>query len=194
MTRDMTKGSPMKLILGFSIPLLFGFLFQQFYSLVDTLIVGRFLGKDNLAAVGATGSVNFLIIGFCMGVCSGFSIPVSHKFGAGDQAGLRKYVANCIWLALAFAAVLTAATTLSCRGILTLMKTPENIIDNSYAYIWVIFLGIPVTFLYNMTSGIIRALGDSRTPVIFLILASFLNVGLDLFFILNLEMGVKGAA
>ena len=94
MTRDMTKGSPMKLILGFSIPLLFGFLFQQFYSLVDTLIVGRFLGKDNLAAVGATGSVNFLIIGFCMGVCSGFSIPVSHKFGAGDQAGLRKYLAG----------------------------------------------------------------------------------------------------
>lgn len=194
MTRDMTKGSPMKLILGFSIPLFFGFLFQQFYSLVDTVIVGRFLGTDNLAAVGATGSINFLVIGFCMGVCSGFSIPVSHKFGAGDYGGMRRYVANCVWLAIAFAAVLTALTTLLCRQILVVMRTPENIIDSSYSYIWVIFLGIPVTFLYNMTSGVIRALGDSRTPVIFLVMSSFLNVGLDLFFILNLHMGVQGAA
>lgn len=194
MTKNMTKGSPMKLILGFSVPLLFGFLFQQFYSLVDTLIVGRFLGKDNLAAVGATGSINFLIIGFCMGVCSGFSIPISHKFGAGDHSGLRRYAANCVWLAGAFAAVLTVLTTCLCRQILTWMHTPENIIDGSYSYIWVIFLGIPVTFLYNMTSGIIRALGDSKTPVIFLVMSSFLNIGLDLFFILNLEMGVRGAA
>lgn len=194
MTKNMTKGSPMKLILGFSVPLLFGFLFQQFYSLVDTLIVGRFLGKENLAAVGATGSINFLIIGFCMGVCSGFSIPISHKFGAGDHSGVRRYAANCIWLAVSFAVVLTVLTTCLCRQILTWMHTPENIIDGSYSYIWVIFLGIPVTFLYNMTSGIIRALGDSKTPVIFLVMSSFLNIGLDLFFILNLEMGVQGAA
>ena len=194
MTKDMTKGSPMKLILGFSIPLFFGFLFQQFYSLVDTVIVGRFLGTENLAAVGATGSINFLIIGFCMGVCSGFSIPVSHKFGAGDYTGLRKYVANCVWLALGFAAVLTVVTTMLTGRILVWMKTPENIIDRSYSYIWVIFLGIPVTFLYNMTSGVIRALGDSKTPVIFLVMSSFLNVGLDLFFIVNLQTGVQGAA
>ena len=94
MTKDMTQGSPMKLILGFSIPLLFGFLFQQFYNVVDTIIVGKFLGTENLAAVGATGSVNFLVIGFCMGICSGFSIPISHKFGAGDFSGLRRVVAN----------------------------------------------------------------------------------------------------
>ncbi len=194
MTKNMTKGSPMKLILGFSIPLFFGFLFQQFYSLVDTVIVGRFLGKDNLAAVGATGSINFLVIGFCMGVCSGFAIPVSHKFGAGDYPGMRRYVANCAWLAMAFAAVLTVLTTMFCRQILVVMQTPGNIIDRSYQYIWVIFLGIPATFLYNMTSGVIRALGDSRTPVIFLVMSSFLNVGLDLFFILNLHMGVQGAA
>lgn len=194
MTKDMTKGSPMKLILGFSIPLFFGFLFQQLYSLVDTVIVGRFLGTDNLAAVGATGSINFLIIGFCMGVCSGFSIPLSHKFGAGDHEGLRKYAANCVWLAICFAVVLTLVTTLLTRQILVWMRTPENIIDRSYAYIWVIFLGIPVTFLYNMTSGVIRALGDSRTPVIFLVMSSFLNVGLDLFFIVSLQAGVQGAA
>ncbi len=184
----------MKLILGFSVPLLFGFLFQQFYSLVDTVIVGRFLGTDNLAAVGATGSVNFLIIGFCMGICSGFSIPVSHKFGAGDQSGLRRVVANCVWLTAAFAVVMTVLTTLLCRPILVAMQTPENILDGAYSYIWVIFLGIPVTFLYNMTSGVIRAMGDSRTPVIFLVLSSFLNIGLDLFFIISLHWGVQGAA
>lgn len=194
MIKDMTKGSPMKLILGFSIPLLFGFLFQQFYNLVDTIIVGRFLGTDNLAAVGATGSVNFLIIGFCMGICSGFSIPVSHKFGAGDYSGLRRVVANCIWLTAAFAVVMTALTTLLCRYILVAMKTPDNILEAAYAYIWVIFLGIPTTFLYNMTSGVIRALGDSKTPVIFLVMSSFLNIGLDLFFIINLQWGVQGAA
>ena len=194
MTKDMTQGSPMGLILGFSIPLLFGFLFQQFYSLVDTVIVGRFLGTENLAAVGSTGSVNFLIIGFCMGICSGFSIPISHKFGAGDYSGMRRVVANCIWLSIAFAAVLTVLTTILCRPILVMMKTPENILEGAYTYIWIIFLGIPTTFLYNMTSGVIRALGDSKTPVIFLIMASFINIGLDLFFIINLQMGVAGAA
>ena len=194
MTKDMTNGSPMKLILGFSVPLFFGLLFQQFYNIVDTIIVGRFLGVNDLAAVGATGSINFLIIGFCMGICSGFSIPVAHKFGAGDYVGLRKMVANCAWLSIAFAAVMTVVTTLLCRQILELMKTPEDIIDGAYEYIWVIFLGIPVIYLYNMLSGIIRALGDSKTPVIFLLLSSAINIVLDLFFILVLHWGVAGAA
>ncbi len=194
MTKDLTNGSPMKLVLGFSIPLLLGFLFQQFYSLVDTLIVGRYLGVDPLAAVGSTSSVNFLVIGFCMGVCIGFSIPVSHKFGAGDHAGMRKYVANSVWLSAAFSIILTAVTVIFCRQILTAMKTPDNIIDSAYSYIVVIFIGIPVTFLYNILSGIIRALGDSRTPVFFLLLSSVLNVALDLIFIINLGLGVAGAA
>jgi putative MATE family efflux protein len=184
----------MKLILGFSIPLLFGFLFQQFYSLVDTIIVGRFLGTENLAAVGATGSINFLIIGFCTGVCSGFSIPVSHKFGAKDYVGMRKVVANCVWLTAVFAVVMTVVTTAACRSILVMMRTPDNILDAADAYIWIIFLGIPTTYLYNMTSGVIRALGDSKTPVIFLLMSSFLNIALDLFFIVNLQWGVQGAA
>lgn len=194
MTKEMTDGSPMKLILGFSVPLLFGFLFQQFYNLVDTVIVGRFLGVDNLAAVGATGSINFLVIGFCMGVCNGFSIPVSHKFGAGDYVGVRKYVANCVWLGIVFSIVMTVMTTLLCRQILVLMRTPEDIIEGAYKYIWIIFLGIPTVYLYNIVSGVIRALGDSRTPVIFLIMSSFINIGLDLYFILKLNMGVAGAA
>ncbi len=194
MTKDMTKGSPMRLILSFAVPLLFGFLFQQFYNLVDTVIVGRFLGVDELAGVGATGSVNFLVIGFCMGVCSGFSIPVSHKFGAEDYPELRRYVANCVWLGAGFALVLTAVTTLLCRNILVLMRTPEDILEYSYTYIFIIFLGIPVTFLYNIVSGVIRAMGDSRTPVIFLVMSSFINIGLDLFFIICLHTGVAGAA
>ncbi len=194
MTKDMTNGSPMKLIVGFAFPLLFGFLFQQFYNLVDTLIVGRFLGVNDLAGVGATGSINFLIIGFCMGICSGFSIPISHKFGAGDQEGVRRYVANATWLCMVFATVLTIVTAIFCREILVLMKTPEDILESAYTYIFVIFLGIPATFLYNMVSGVIRALGDSKTPVVFLVMSSFINIGLDLVFIINLKMGVMGAA
>ena len=193
-TRDMTQGSPMKLILGFSVPLLFGFLFQQFYSVVDTVIVGRFLGVNALAGVGSTGSVNFLIIGFCMGVCNGFAIPLAHKFGAKDYAGLRQFTANAMWLSIAFAVVMTLATSLLCRNILALMKTPEDIFEHAYIYILIIFIGIPATYLYNMLSGIIRAMGDSKTPLVFLTLSSLLNIALDLVCILNFGMGVAGAA
>ena len=194
MTKDMTNGSPMKLILGFSVPLLFGFLFQQFYNLMDTLIVGRFLGVDDLAAVGSTGSVNFLIIGFCMGVCNGFAIPLAHKFGAGDYNGMRGFMMNAIYLSAIFAVVMTIVTVIFCMPILELMRTPENIIDDAYRYIVIIFWGIPVTYLYNLVSGIIRSMGDSRTPVVFLVIAAVINIGLDLFFIVVLGTGVEGAA
>lgn len=194
MTKDMTNGSPMKLILGFSVPLLFGFLFQQFYNLVDTLIVGRFLGVDALAAVGSTGSLNFLIIGFCMGVCNGFAIPLAHRFGAGDDKGLREYMMNAVYLAVIFAVVMTVVTVVFCRPILQLMRTPDNIIDDAYTYIVIIFAGIPVTYLYNLISGIIRSMGDSKTPVVFLTLASVINIALDLILIINFGMGVAGAA
>lgn len=194
MTKDMTSGSPMKLILGFSVPLLFGFLFQQFYNLVDTLIVGRFLGVDALAAVGATGSLNFLIIGFCMGVCNGFAIPLAHKFGAGDYRGMRAFMMNAVYLAVIFAVVMTVLTVVFCRPILELMRTPDNIIDSAYAYIVIIFAGIPATYLYNLISGVIRSMGDSRTPVVFLTLASVLNIALDLILIIVFDMGVAGAA
>lgn len=140
-TKDMTVGSPMKLILGFSIPLLFGFLFQQFYSVVDTIIVGRFLGMNALAGVGATGSINFMIVGFCMGVCNGFAIPVAHKFGAKDYSGMRQFVANCAWLSLIFSAVMTVVVVTLCRNILTWMKTPGDIFEDAYTYIVIIFRG-----------------------------------------------------
>ena len=193
-TKDMTVGSPMRLILGFSIPLLCGALFQQFYSVVDTVIVGRILGVNALAGVGATGSVNFMIVGFCMGVCSGFSIPIAHKFGAGDYSGMRQFAANSTWLAAIFSAVITVTVVFLCKNILIWMKTPEDIFAESYAYIVVIFAGIPATFLYNMLSGIIRAMGNSRTPLYFLMLSSVLNIGLDFLCILTLDRGVAGAA
>ena len=194
MVRDMTEGSPMKLIVQFAIPLLFGYLFQQFYSLVDTVIVGRFLGVNSLASVGATSSINFLIIGFCMGVCNGFAIPVAQCFGAKDESALRKYVANGVWLSGLFAVIMTFVVTILCRNILIWMKTPTDILEGAYQYIVIIFIGIPVTYLYNMLSGIIRSLGDSKTPVLFLTLSSILNIILDLFCIVELHMGVAGAA
>lgn len=194
MEKDMTKGSPMKLILGFAVPLLFGLVFQQFYSMVDAIIVGHYLGVDALAAVGATGSVNFLIIGFCMGICSGFGIPIAQEFGAKHEDALRRFVANSVWLSAIFAVVITIAVSLLCRPILRLMRTPDNIIDGSYNYIIIIFLGIPVVFLYNMTAAILRSLGDSRTPVVFLVTAAILNIFLDVFCIVVIPMGVAGAA
>lgn len=192
--QNMTTGSPMKIILGFSIPLLFGFLFQQFYSLIDTMIVGRCLGVDKLAAVGATGSINFLIIGFCMGVCNGFSIPMAQRFGAKDYRAMRSFMMNSVYLSIVFAVVMTILTVILCMPILKLMSTPENIIDDSYSYIVIIFIGIPVTYLYNLVSGFIRAMGDSRTPVYFLLMSSILNIGLDLLFILVFKLDVAGAA
>lgn len=194
MTKEMTQGSPMKLILGFSIPLLFGNLFQQFYSMVDAVIVGRVLGTGPLAAVGSTGSVTFLIIGFCLGLCSGFSIPVAQRFGSRDYKELRRFIGNAIWLIVFFGAVITVLTVVFCRDILALMGTPADIIDDAYHYLVIIFAGIPATFLYNMLSGIQRALGDSKTPVIFLIIASVINIVLDIVLIVFIPMGVAGAA
>lgn len=193
-TKDLTQGSPIKLILEFSIPLLLGLLFQQFYSVVDTIIVGRILGVDALAAVGSTGSINFMIIGFCMGVCNGFGIPIAHRFGANDIKGMKKAVTSAAWLSIVFATVMTIVVAFLCRHILILMQTPTEILEDAYSYIFVIFLGIPVVYLYNVVAGIIRSLGDSKTPVYFLVLASILNIILDFVCIINLQMGVMGAA
>ncbi|MCI5620430.1 MAG: MATE family efflux transporter [Lachnospiraceae bacterium] len=193
-TKDMSVGSPMKLILGFALPLLMGMLFQQIYSLVDTVIVGRCLGMSALAAVGATGSINFLIIGFCLGMCSGFALPVAQRFGAKDEAGLRKFVGNSAVLAAMIAVILTVVTVVLCRDILQWMKTPEDIIDLSYEYIVVIFAGIPATILYNLLSSYLRSLGDSVMPVVFLVMSAVLNVVLDLLFVITFEMGIFGAA
>ena len=194
MTKDLTQGSPVRLILGFALPLLAGMLFQQLYNLVDTLIVGRFLGMEALAGVGATGSINFLVLGFCMGVCSGFAIPVAQQFGAREESRMREFVANGTWLSIVFALVMTVLTVVYCGDILRVMNTPTDCFEQAYDYIVVIFAGIPFTFLYNLLSGWLRSLGDSKTPLFFLVLSSVLNVILDLAFILIFKLGVFGAS
>ena len=194
MTRDLTEGRPLKLIISFALPLLFGVLFQQLYSFVDTAIVGRFLGAERLAAVGATGSVNFLVIGLCLGLCSGFSIPIAQAFGAKDEKQIRR----CVWHAVVLSAVLSVVfavlATALCKPLLRLMNTPEEILDHSAQYIGIIFAAIPCCVLYNMAGGILRSLGDSRTPVVFLVIASLINIALDLFLIIVCRMDVAGAA
>ena len=192
--KDLTTGSPMKLILGFAFPMFLGLLFQQFYSLVDTMIVGKYLGVDPFAGVGSTGSLNFIVIGFCMGLCSGFSVPISQSFGAKDFPQLRKMVTNSVWLCTFFSVVITTLMLVFCRPVLTLMNTPENIFEYAYVYIFIIFAGIPCTILYNMTAAILRALGDSKSPIIFLAISSVINIGLDLLLIIVFRMGVEGAA
>ena len=193
MTKDMTKGSPFKLILGFAFPMLLGMLFQQFYNLVDTMIVGKTLGVSALAGVGATGSINFMIIGFCMGICNGFAIPVAQQFGAGKYSELRKYVFNGYICSAVFAVVMTALSVVFCAPILRLLNTPDDIFMHAYNYIVIIFAGIPTVFLYNIVSGIIRSLGDSKTPVYFLVLSSVINIVLDFILIIYAKMGVAGA-
>lgn len=192
--KDMTVGSPMKLVFSFMLPLLLGLVFQQLYSFVDTAVVGNYLGASALAAVGSTGSLNFLLLGFCNGICAGCAIPVSQAMGAKDETELRRYVVQCIYLGVAMSLVMTVTTSLLCRWMLVITNTPEDILEDAIAYLLPIFLAIPITVLYNMTSGIMRAMGDSKTPVYFVTLAALLNVGLDLLFILVFHLGVAGAA
>ncbi len=194
MTKNMTTGSPIKLIVGFAIPMFLGMLFQQFYSMVDTMIVGRYLGVNPLAGVGSTSSLNFMVIGFCMGVCNGFAIPVAQMFGAKEEEKLRRFVTNSAWLCIGFSVVMTLVVVILCRPILQLMNTPAEIFDYAYLYIVIIFGGIPCTFLYNLVAGIIRSLGDSKTPVVFLAISSLINIILDIVSILGLHMGVEGPA
>ena len=194
MTKDMTQASPLKLILAFAVPLMLGSLFQQFYNLADTIIVGRFVGVEALAAVGSVGGLNYLVLGFVNGIACGFSIPVSWTFGAKDYSQMRRYTANTVWLSIVFAVVLTIVTVALTRPILVWTNTPANIIDLADIYVRTIFWGIPFTLLYNVTSALMRALGDSKRPLYFLLMASFLNIGLDLLCIIVFKMGVFGAS
>ncbi len=192
--KDLTVGNPMSLIFGFAMSLFWGMLFQQLYNIIDTAIVSWFLGKEAYTGMGTTGAVNFLIMGFCMGVCNGFAIPVAQRFGAKDYKSMRKFVSHAIILCSVFAVVMTLLVSIFCRQILVIMKTPEDVFEYAYIYIIVIFLGIPVTYMYNLLSAIIRALGDSKHPVEYLIIASVLNIVLDLLFIIPLHWGIFGAA
>ena len=194
MTHDLTSGKPLKMVLQFTIPVLLGLLLQQVYSVVDTAIVGHALGVMALGGVGATSSVNYLVIGFCTGLCTGMAIPVAQAFGANDVRQLRRYIGNCVWLCVIVSAALLALTLPACRLLLTAMGTPEEEMSYAFDYIFVIFIGIPAIILYNMGACVLRALGDSRSPVWFLAIASLINIGLDLLMVCVLDWGVRGAA
>lgn len=194
MTNDMTKGNPLKIFIWFSIPLLIGNIFQQLYSMVDTIIVGRFVGVDALAAVGSTGSMFFLVNGMVIGLTSGFSVLVSQKFGAKNETEIRKSVASNITLTLISAIIITVIALIVKRQLLDLMNTPKNIFKDANTYITIIYIGISTQIAYNMAAGILRALGDSKTPLYFLIISSIINIILDLVFIVKFKLGVAGAA
>jgi putative MATE family efflux protein len=191
--RTLTKGNPLKLMILFTIPLLIGNVFQQLYSFMDALIVGRTIGKDALAAVGATGSINFLIIGFAQGTTAGLSVLTAQAFGARDERGVRKSFGSSIWISIAITAILTAVSVSMTRPLLELMQTPPEIIDQSVAFVRVIFIGVFASMAFNLLSNMMRALGDSRTPLIFLIIATVVNIALELLFILGFHWGVAGA-
>lgn len=194
MTNDMTKGNPLKIFIFFSIPLLIGNVFQQLYSMVDTIIVGRFVGVEALAAVGSTGSMFFLVNGMILGLTSGFGVLVAQKFGAKDEVAIKKAVASNIILTLVLTVFITIIALLVKNPLLRMMNTPDNIFNDASTYITIIFAGIITQALYNMAAGILRALGDSKTPLYFLMVSSIVNVILDLVFIINFKMGVAGAA
>ncbi|MEE0420383.1 MAG: MATE family efflux transporter [Lachnospiraceae bacterium] len=193
MIQDMTKGNPFRLILLFTIPVFVGNLFQTFYNLVDSVIVGQFLGVNALAAVGGTGSLMFLVLGWVNGMTSGFSILIAQSFGAGDDKRLRHCVVMSVYLCAAMAVVMTGGLLVANESILQVMNTPQEILGDSASYVGVIYAGLAATFAYNMLAGISRALGDSRTPLYFLVLSSALNILLDLLLVAVLPLGVAGA-
>lgn len=191
---DMTTGSPMKIIFHFTLPIFIGNVFQQFYNMADAVIVGKFVGNKALAAVGSTGTIMFLIYGFVVGMTAGFTVLTAQKFGAGDMPAMRRTVAGASFLSLAVGLVLTVAFMAFMKPWLVLMHTPEDIFADAYAYIMIISAGILAQMLYNLLASILRALGNSRVPLYFLILAALLNIVLDLVFIIVFHMGAAGAA
>lgn len=193
-TFDMTVGNPIKIILMFALPIFLGNIFQQFYSMVDTIIVGYKLGDDAIAAVGATGAISSLIVGFANGMNNGFSMVISRRFGAKDNELMKKAIGGTMVLGIATAILLTVVSLIFIMPLLRFLNTPEEIIGESYSYIKVILAGIIVTMLYNMGSGILRAVGNSRVPLLVLVATCLLNAALDLLFVAVLGLGVSGAA
>lgn len=194
MTQDLTKGKPFGVLLRFSLPVIGGNLFQLFYTLADSVIVGKTLGADALAAVGATSIIIYLVLCFIQGITGGFGICLGQRCGAKNETGMRRSIAVSLLWSVLFTVLLTAVCCLLAHPILNWMQTPDQIYAMAYDYMFVILLGTGATIFYNMISNILRALGDSKTPLYFLIFSSLLNIVLDLVFILTFHMGVAGAA
>lgn len=193
-TTDLTTGRPLTQLLRFSVPLVLGSLVQQLYSFADTVVVGRFVSPDALGAIGTTYALNFLVLGLVQGAGIGFGIPVAQRFGAHDEEGFRRYLWNGTWVSAAVSVVLTVAMVFAARPLLVLMGTPAAFLDMATIYIVIVFAGIPATMFYNFSASVLRAVGDSRHPFIFLAISCAVNVVLDLVFILVFHMGVAGSA
>ena len=191
--KELTQGTPAKLIFYFTIPLLIGNIFQQFYNMADMIIVGQTLGKDALAAVGSTGSITFLILGFAQGLTAGLSIITSQRFGGKNYRGVKKSFATSIMISAIITIALTIVSLLLVHPMLVIMRTPIEIIDDAQAFISIILFGIFAAVAFNLLSNMIRALGDSRTPLFFLMIACVINIVLDLILIIHFHMGVAGA-
>lgn len=194
MQLDMTKGRPMPIIMRFFIPIFIGNMFQQFYNMVDSIIVGRYVGTKAFAAVGSTGTIMFLVLGFANGLATGFTVLTSQRFGAKDEKGIRQSVANAIFLSVIVSAVMTVFSMLSMKGLLHLLNTPSNIYHYAYDYIIIITGGTAAVCFYNLFSSLLRAVGNSKAPLFFLILSATLNIFLDLLFIIVFKWEVRGAA
>ncbi len=194
MTNDMTRGNPIRLILAFMIPTFLGNVFQQFYNLVDSVVAGRYIGVEALAAIGSTTSLIFLVTGWMQGITSGFAIMVAQCFGAKNYDLMRRYVAMSIYLCVAFVVVMTAGLSILNVPILHLMNSPEEILPATASYMGIIYAGLCVTAAYNAFAAVLRALGDGRSPLYFLIISAIINAVLDVLFILKFHMGVEGCA
>ena len=194
MTKDLTKGSPFKLILFFMLPVLLGNIFQQLYNMADSIIVGRAISSDAMAGVSSTGSVTFLVLGFASGLTAGFAVRTSQRFGAHDEEGVRKSVAVSLELCLVLTVLLTSLSMPLTKPLLRLMQTPDKYFGYAYWYLFVCFGGIGATVLYNIAAATLRAIGDTKTPLVILFVSASLNVGLNLLFILVFGMNYTGVA
>ena len=191
---DMTRGNPMPLILSFAIPLFIGNILQQVYSMVDTMVVGYNFGEQAIAAIGATSSIYVLMIYFSSGMNNGFAIIVTQRFGAHDNSALKKSIAATLELNAVIAVAVTILSLVFMKPFMHFLNTPADIFDQAYIYISIVCGGISTTICYNMFSGILRSLGNSRTPLVHLIVASSLNIVLDLVFVISFDMGIAGTA
>ena len=191
---NMTEGSPSKLIITFALPLMVGNIFQQLYTVIDTMVVGRALGVSALAALGATDWLNWLFSGLVQGFAQGFSILMAQEFGSGNYKRLRKVIFNSLILSVICSLLILVISQACAHPILTLLHTPDDIMDNSLLYLRIIFLGMPVIMAYNLSASILRSLGDSKTPLHAMIAASITNIVLDLIFVLIFHWGIAGAA
>lgn len=192
--KDMTCGKPAGLLLSFALPLMLGSICQQLYTMVDTMVVGQVLGVQALAALGASDWLNWMVLGIIMGFTQGFSILISQRFGAGDEDGLRKVTAMSTLLSAVIAIAVTAGSLLTAEPLLRMLNTPENILPDSLSYLQIIFSGAAIVTAYNMMAAILRAVGDSRTPLYAMLVASVVNIGLDLLFVMVFHWGIPGAA